>query len=663
MKKTSHKFIAAALSLALAFSGIDVAAGSPRLAYAEEGMQAKTSLPLTAKVAADEIGNPSESEGGAGGETGDPSQEEPAPPVAPAVPAIVTVVNGKGAIEVAWQPVEHAVSYLLERCVSGGKYIQIAALDAETTAYADRSVAFGTKYAYRLRAVGADGKATKASPAKSIKRLAAPAGLSAAATGKNVLVRWAPVAGASGYKVYRQPEGTTEPPVLLATVSGAQAEGWADTAPLSNAAARYTVTSVSGSSESAPSAAAGTWFVSDPAVKSLKRKSNTSYLVKWTKNAKATGYQVQYSRSALFTSRKTVTLRSNATVQQTLKGLASKKTYYVRVRAFLKKGGRTYYSAWSHSSNVLATKNLSLSARTKMVKQTVKKVVKKKTVKKVVKKPQVFELRAQAKQAMYGYDTVQGSCTDGTYGYFCLYNRKVEKCKIAKVRLSDLKVVKVSGVLPVAHGNDIAYDAKRKRLAVVHTSSNAKRISLVSPGSLKVTKRVDVAVSKGLAGATDAQRKAVSGFCGIAYSKARDQYILLLNKSYDFLVLDGDLRPVRYAAAGGKNRFVYQGIDATDDYVLVGQSRHDSGRPNYLLVYDWEGTYLATVRLQRGDELESLFHIGSKFYASFYRSYYKTTYTKEKKVVRVHGKRQVKKVTVRHRTFQRDNYLFAINGL
>ena len=36
-----------------------------------------------------------------------------------------------------------------------------------------------------------------------------------------------------------------------------------------------------------------------------------------------------------------------ATIRRTLTGLKRGKTYYVRIRAWKKVGGTTYYSAWS----------------------------------------------------------------------------------------------------------------------------------------------------------------------------------------------------------------------------------------------------------------------------------------------------------------------------
>ena len=70
-------------------------------------------------------------------------------------------------------------------------------------------------------------------------------------------------------------------------------------------------------------------------------------VVKWKKNSKANGYQIQYAKNSKFTNyaRKTV---SSKKVSVTLKKLTKKKTYYIRIRCYRKTGGKTYFSPWSN---------------------------------------------------------------------------------------------------------------------------------------------------------------------------------------------------------------------------------------------------------------------------------------------------------------------------
>jgi hypothetical protein len=264
---------------------------------------------------------------------------------------------------------------------------------------------------------------------------------------------------------------------------------------------------------------------------------------------------------------------------------------------------------------------------------------------------------------MYQYDTVQGSCSDGTYGYFILYNRRVAKCKIAKVKLSTMKVVKVSGVLNVGHGNDMTYDSANKKLVIAHCKINPKRLSIVNPSTLQVEATKDITIPAKIDGATDAQRNAISGFCAITYDSSRRQYALLLSKSYNLLILNQNMEVVSYVTTTTKNPYVVQGMDSTDEYILIAQSPKYSSQKNIVSVYTWEGQYITKINVKKSYEIESIFHVGSKFYASFYRSYYKTYYTKEKKTVTKNGKKKKKTVKVAHRKLMRDNYIYKITNL
>lgn len=54
----------------------------------------------------------------------------------------------------------------------------------------------------------------------------------------------------------------------------------------------------------------------------------------WSKNKQADGYQLQWSTSAKFTNKKTVTIKNNKTFKKTLSGLSVGRKYYFRVRVY-----------------------------------------------------------------------------------------------------------------------------------------------------------------------------------------------------------------------------------------------------------------------------------------------------------------------------------------
>lgn len=89
-----------------------------------------------------------------------------------------------------------------------------------------------------------------------------------------------------------------------------------------------------------------------PALKSSKRKT---LAVTWKRvSGNVTGYQVQACMSKKFkkaVSKKTIKLTRKTKKAKALKAtftkLKSKKSYYVRVRAYYKVGGKTFYGSWS----------------------------------------------------------------------------------------------------------------------------------------------------------------------------------------------------------------------------------------------------------------------------------------------------------------------------
>lgn len=75
--------------------------------------------------------------------------------------------------------------------------------------------------------------------------------------------------------------------------------------------------------------------------------------VKWRWYAYGDGYQIAYSTSKTFASNKTKYITAGIfTDSKTIAGLTKGKTYYVRVRAFQKAGGKKYYGAWSNRKKI-----------------------------------------------------------------------------------------------------------------------------------------------------------------------------------------------------------------------------------------------------------------------------------------------------------------------
>ena len=83
-------------------------------------------------------------------------------------------------------------------------------------------------------------------------------------------------------------------------------------------------------------------------ISSLTSPSAGQMLVKWTKNAVGTGYQIQYATNSTFTTGlKNSWATANTVVSRRITGLTKGKKYYVRMRTYKTVGSVKYYSAWS----------------------------------------------------------------------------------------------------------------------------------------------------------------------------------------------------------------------------------------------------------------------------------------------------------------------------
>jgi hypothetical protein len=294
------------------------------------------------------------------------------------------------------------------------------------------------------------------------------------------------------------------------------------------------------------------------------------------------------------------------------------------------------------------------------------------------KSGKTYELRSAASETTEGYAMLEGGCTDGTYSYFVLINKDNSKGRILKSRRSDNATVAVSKVMVLDHANDMTYNEKTGELLVVHYNNSPYRITVIDLETMTIDENVDVEIPDELEGASENNLDNIKGFSAIGYSSARNQYVLRLKKSYNYLILDSNFTPVKYVTTTVRGENVNQGIDADDDYIYDVQSK--SGYYNTVMVYDWDGEYQATVKVPSKYEMENLYHVGNKFYAGVYRYYYTTYYTTHYKTYKVKWKKvkgkwkyktkyktKTKKVRVTykvaHKRLVREDYVYSIGTI
>ena len=163
---------------------------------------------------------------------------------------------------------------------------------------------------------------------------------------KGIKLTWKKVAGANGYIVYR---GSKK----IKTIANGSTVTFTDTGANKNGT-KYTFKIIAKASTgtSTLSKSVTLFRLTQPAIKTLKSGSAGKMTVTWGKNAKGTGYQIQYSSKSDFKSQKTVIVGSAKTVSKTISGLAKKHKYYVRIRTYKTSGKAKHYSAWSAAKTV-----------------------------------------------------------------------------------------------------------------------------------------------------------------------------------------------------------------------------------------------------------------------------------------------------------------------
>lgn len=165
-----------------------------------------------------------------------------------------------------------------------------------------------------------------------------------------ITIKWSKSSNASGYYVYRRALGKRW--TRIAKVKGKESASYTDKMVKSKNGKIYfyTVKAYKGKKLSAyDKKGMKIYRLEAPKICELARKSTGIITVKWERNKKAGGFQVQSARTSDFKKQKLTRNRKSASkVSISLTNLKQKKTYYVRARCYKKLDGVVYYSAWSN---------------------------------------------------------------------------------------------------------------------------------------------------------------------------------------------------------------------------------------------------------------------------------------------------------------------------
>ena len=172
--------------------------------------------------------------------------------------------------------------------------------------------------------------------------------LTAASAAKGLKLTWVKVPGATNYFIYRNNK-------KIKTVGNVAA--FTDTAANTNGTKyTYKIVAKAATGTSPVNKTLAYFKLNKPAISSLKNSASRKMTLKWGKNAKAQGYQIQYALKSNFSGAKSVSVTKNSIVTKTIGSLTKGKTYFVRIRAYKKIGSAYSYSMWSASKKVKISK-------------------------------------------------------------------------------------------------------------------------------------------------------------------------------------------------------------------------------------------------------------------------------------------------------------------
>lgn len=201
--------------------------------------------------------------------------------------------------------------------------------------------------------------------------------------------------------------------------------------------------------------------------------------------------------------------------------------------------------------------------------------------------------------ALGSHKSAQGACVDkeGKYLYVSMQTNDVSS--MAKYDLKTGERLALIEGTATDHSNDMTFNAKTNSIIVVHNAPNYYRISLFKGESMEKARTADLKCKMN----------------GLAYCEERDQYAAGISGTWNFWVLDSNFQKVGGMESGINTGKTRQGLDCDEDYVYFIQSSATGNSGNIIMIYSWQGEFLARVELTHNtQEGETLMHVGNQLY-------------------------------------------------
>lgn len=175
------------------------------------------------------------------------------------------------------------------------------------------------------------------------------ASLKTSCVSNGIKLKWSQVKGAGGYYIYRK-TGSSSSWKEVAKISSGSTKEWTDKNVSHNKNYIYSIIAYKDKLKGARSSSITSCYLSQIKLESVTSPGTGKLQIKWSSLPSVSGYQVYYSQDKDFN----FITKSYDTEKMALAvgGMESGVRYYAKVRAFIKKDGKTYYGAWSSVKGV-----------------------------------------------------------------------------------------------------------------------------------------------------------------------------------------------------------------------------------------------------------------------------------------------------------------------
>ncbi|NLX90404.1 MAG: hypothetical protein GXZ07_02240 [Firmicutes bacterium] len=282
------------------------------------------------------------------GDSGYSAEASSALESAPAAPSNLTAVPvSKYQIKLTWTDnASNEEGFKIERRTEGGKYVQIAEVEHNTTTYTDSWLSPNKTYYYRVRAYNSRGHSEYSNESSAVTGVvpAAPSDLAAEAVSRSqITLSWKDNSdNETGFKIERRTSGGSY--VQIATL-GANKRSYTDTGLSPNTSYYYRVRAYNsvGNSPYSNEVVVSTGVPAAPTGLTATAVSENAIMLTWEDNASnETGFKIERKTSG-GSFAQVATAGANTRVYYD-NGLAADTVYYYRVRAYNSAGNSPYSS-------------------------------------------------------------------------------------------------------------------------------------------------------------------------------------------------------------------------------------------------------------------------------------------------------------------------------